>query len=518
MSQETRKRCETTENWFTEEQFEPKPLPSESKDDNEYHVVGKQLDSITQDGIKNTKPVYNARNNILHEGPSLKRSSHLMMPRLENLVNDLADMTYRSDGGTEGRMLYVERAWSTEFVHKTHAEARAADMGLARFKHFEVEPAPAKVFNLAALIQIQSIDIVERVAVWGAEAPVYWLRQEEEPSPDDFAGHPNLGEGASKAFDKDEVEKIWLARKKVSAKKFDLTTFELLEPKNGKSELACLAQEAGFDFVHFYTENETERIHASVFQGEFLRFYDSATGGSRDPESLLARSGWKGLLKDRENYLEPRVGHPILIFPPDELLATGIQCLPINPAADTPLGDLLLQTAWSRGLSPRPSFASDEDRRRGRVLLRMIKSPLGLDFHSLTGPVTIESLQIAIRQFDGEESIFSDGSTGSPLGRRVHDLLKALTKAPPEELSEEPSKAQTESKESPPYADITASAHPAVASLFVTIDGSEVKKRRLTLTEIMDLIAFEVDGFWEWFSDKHIRLYPDPRKDRHLRR
>lgn len=246
------------------------------------------------------------------------------------------------------------------------------------------------------------------------------------------------------------------------------------------------------------TELDCEPTGASLRHLE--RFNNPINKGEefRNITNYFLYGGWPKIIEQffYESPVRNDSGYsPALVFPGSELAAHRIDPYPIIYPNDSALklGDMILQTAWIRGLSPRlyfyypagPADANREDRINKQItVIRFIEKSKHMPLPAPTAP-GIEFVDHSLLQWCAPEILINtnenDVSRGIPLSDFKTEYLDANF---PEIVIE-----------------IKPELRPQLINMEITSSS---------LAEILDAVAYCLDATWDWVDKNKIYIAPVP--------
>jgi hypothetical protein len=434
------------------------------------------------------------------------RSSRWMTRLLEARVRSLADQVRKEPKKPKkpkneeepGETLYVRRAWSQTDLSHCHSEARAVDIGKAKFSIFTAPKQWAEASTLATYSEKETLFVVE--VEQGKEA---LYKVGSDPS-EKLEGYKAIKLGKPKT--------LWIKSDGSSAPQ--ITLFSLTLAQEELRDLVYKAEKAGLLYRCLYWSNEhgSWLLHCSVPASTLRMLYSELSNEkpkkrgevqeqNKEGDPVPPRTPWEELEQDLHdlgwkawfNHTSDLGGlhRPLVILPGDEMLVPSVQIVPVEYSAGLTYGDVLLQTAWSRGLTPRPIYLAEADRAEGRIALRFIHVPVACMPVSATRPPTLETLEISALHYPGEKG-FSTCDDKNPRGKPLWDILKDLT------------------ADSRPYSGITVVAHASLLPQYVGIKKEEALPVGATFVEIMDTIGMKLLADWDWYGEGRAFMVPKP--------
>ncbi|MDX8430892.1 MAG: hypothetical protein SNF33_03695 [Candidatus Algichlamydia australiensis] len=246
--------------------------------------------------------------------------------------------------------------------------------------------------------------------------------------------------------------------------------------------------------------SEGSLIHLNRFQKELT------TEEYWQASQFFLHGGWSEVIK-QYFYESPERSSgddysPVVILPGDELGARRIEPLPLVYSEGITLSDMVLKTAWIRGLSPRLIyFNSGQQGRDPETVLKFIKRREPLPFNYSRPPELI-SIDRTLLSVDTAPKVLDTRNETNSRGKKLLEIISELT---------------TPATDLPP-----GSSEPVPIGRFSYFHGKifiehELKHQfvrirvedTLSLVEILNAIAYYLDAVWEWIDDKiFIGLHP----------
>lgn len=261
-----------------------------------------------------------------------------------------------------------------------------------------------------------------------------------------------------------------------------------LKPQQKKSleALANAAVQAGFQYVEIDTDSEV--VYAAVREGYLARLtFVPEFGEYRDWRDRL-RDGWSSFIGKAFDTAKKQ---PNVVVLGGELHARPIAIVPIaerddsDDLMDFSLGDVMIQTAWSRQLTVRPCFVSPQDQAQKKVTIWLNPLTALYQVFAATLPPSIATLETSLNAYHPPLNFKAGAIVKAPERREVGKLLDEIMPRC--------------------YSGIAYDVHPHVNVQLISYDppvGS-------TLVNILDGIALRVNAHWDWYGDR-VLIVPRP--------
>lgn len=203
----------------------------------------------------------------------------------------------------------------------------------------------------------------------------------------------------------------------------------------------------------------------------------------------LLHGGWGELIRQyfyqSPNWKDEEAFAPLIIMPGDELGASRIEPIPTSYEANLTIGDLLIRTAWARGLSPRlltmnPS-ANDYE-----MAIKFVPRHPSVPYQIGSPPsVDLISKMLLHPEVEEETQVIETPRRGKMLQPLLEELKGREGK----------------------FSAFDIEASDELKYLFVRLKEKLVSK---SLVEILDILTHHLDAIWEWGNGGKIHIVPTP--------
>jgi hypothetical protein len=272
----------------------------------------------------------------------------------------------------------------------------------------------------------------------------------------------------------------------------DLVTDPPLQGDNlevSLGRLACLCRQPGvnFEYVRFWEKTgKPVHIHVVVPREDYLfrlktKLPEVAipANASYNKAKSILENGWMDFLRDKR-FFDPSLQHPRITVDGPDVALRPVQITPENFTDGVTIGDIVLQTAARRGLTPKAFFDDPAtDRISGFASIRLLPSPVSDLVTHQTAP-DLNTLELSLRRvsYDGKQFVATREECQSVIERLIGN--------------------------GGPYQGIEILVNEILRPQLVTLDEAPES----SLTRILDQVALDVHGQWYWTGPNRIDFIP----------